>query len=301
MTKKSGPALVLTILFLAALARAQYQARLEGQVLDAQGSPLEKVEVSIVSQRTSSIRFDLKTGKDGRFLQVGLMPGYYLVSFRKSGFAPNSTEVHVGVAGEMKVNVTLQAAGAEAQRTFSAADKLFLKGNELYAKQDFAAASEAYVQAIGVNPGNWGYHLNLGLAYKKMGRSEDALAQFMKAAELNPESYSAEKEAGEALAKAGWFPEARGFYEKAAELSPDDPDAHYNLGVCLVNIGEPEPALAQFEKASELRPDYADAYYQAATILIGQNRIPEAVAALELAPDSPQAGIARQLLQALKK
>ena len=56
---------------------------------------------------------------------------------------------------------------------------------------------------------------------------------------------------------------------------------------------------------AELKPDYIDAYYQIGTIAIGQNKIPEAVAALEkflsLAPDHEKAPVAKQLLEYLKK
>jgi thioredoxin-like negative regulator of GroEL len=54
-----------------------------------------------------------------------------------------------------------------------------------------------------------------------------------------------------------------------------------------------------------LKPDHAEAHFQMATILIGQNKTAEAVASLErflaLAPDHEKAGIARQLLEFLKK
>jgi len=129
-----------------------------------------------------------------------------------------------------------------------------------------------------------------------------ALAAFRKAVELNPESYSANKETGEALGLAKQFAEARPFYEKAIALSPD---AQYNLGVCLVNVGESEAALPRFRKAVEIKPDYAEAYYQMGTILVGQNKVAEACASLEkflaLAPDHEKAGIAKQLLEFLKK
>ena len=63
--------------------------------------------------------------------------------------------------------------------------------------------------------------------------------------------------------------------------------------------------MVQFERAIELKPDFADPYYELGTLLIGQNKVPEAVASLEkflaLAPDHPNAGAAKQLLQALKK
>jgi Tfp pilus assembly protein PilF len=298
-------AIALFVLMSAVSAWPQYQGKIGGRVLDAEGKPIEKAEVTIISQRSSSLRYDLKTDKDGRFMQVGITPGYYMVTIKKPGFAPGSKEVHVGVADMQEVEVNLKSVAAEAEKSYSGADKAFLKGNKLYAEQKYAESAAAYAEAIGLDSANWSYHLNLGLALKKSGKTEEALASFRKAVEINPESYSANKETGESLAKSGQHAEAKGYYEKAAGLSPDDPDAQFNLGVCQINLGESEAALPRFQKAVELRPDFADAYYQMATILIGQNTAPEAKAALEkflaLAPEHEKAAIARQLLDFLKK
>ena len=296
---------VLTFLLAVGATLAQYQSRISGRVLDSSGNPVEKAEVAIISQKTSTVRYESKTDKEGRFVQVGLMPGYFMITVKKAGFAPGSREVKVSIATEEIVEISLKSIEAEAEKTYSAADKLFLKGNKLYAEQKFAEAVVAYGGAVELDPENWGYRLNLGLSQKKAGRPEEALAAFRKAVELNPESYSANKETGEALAITKQFAEARPFYEKAAVLSPDDPDAQYNLGVCLINLGESEGALPRFQKSVELNPDYADAYFQIGTILIGQNKAPEACAALEkflaLAPGHEKAGLAKQLVEYLKK
>jgi tetratricopeptide (TPR) repeat protein len=301
-----GRTLAAFILVLAVAGSwAQTTGRVAGRVHGPDGSPVEKAEVTIVSQRTSSIHYDLKTDKDGRFIQVGLAPGQYLVSAKKAGFAPSSKEIRIKIAEETTCEFTLEPVDTAMQKSLSEADRAFLKGNKLYGEQKFPEAEAAYGEAIGLDPANWAYRLNLGLALKKSAKPEEALAAFRKAAELNPESYSANKETGETLAKAGQFAEAKPFYEKAAGLSPDDPDAQYNLGVCQVNLGESEAALPRFARAVELNPDFADAYYQMATILISQNKVPEAKAALEkflaLAPDHEKAAIARQLLEYLKK
>jgi tetratricopeptide (TPR) repeat protein len=305
MKLKKAAHIALFVLMTAVAAWPQYQGRVTGRVLDPAGNAVEKAEVTLVSQKSAAVHYDLKTDKDGRFVQIGLMPGYYMLTVKKAGFVPGSKEIHVGIAGEEAVEIALRSAAAEAEKSYSAADRAFLKGNKLYAEQKFAEAAAAYGEAIGLNPENWGYHLNLGLARKKQGQLEEALASFREAVELNPESYSANKEAGEALAKADQYAEARPFYEKAAALSPEDPDAQYNLGVCLVNLGESEAALPLFEKTAGLKPDYADAYYQMGTILIGQNKVTEATASLEkfvsLAPEHEKAAIAKQLLEFLKK
>lgn len=305
MTPRKAVFVALTVLVLAASAWPQYQGKVSGKVVDPSGNPLEKAEVSIVSQKSSTVRYEVKTDREGRFVQIGITPGYYMLSVKKSGFVPSSKEIHVGVAGEESVVIALASAEAAAVKSYSAADRAFLAGNKLYAEQKYVEAAASYGQAIALDPANWAYQLNNGLALKKAGKTEEASAAFRKAVELNPESYSANKEAGEALAKAGDFAAAKPFYEKAAGLSPDDPDAQYNFGVCLVNLSDPGGALPRFQKTVELKPDYADAYYQMATILISLNKVPEARNSLEkflaLAPDHEKAGIAKQLLEYLKK
>jgi len=304
MIRKSLLAAVVLVLGLSS-AWAQVQGKIEGRVLGPDGNPLEKVSVSLVSARTSSVHYDLTTDKNGKFRQVGLAPGNYLVSFKMEGFAPASQEIHVGIDETKRFEVQLKTVEAVVLKSLSEGDSLFLKGNKLYADKKFSEAAAAYEEAIARDSGSWQYYLNLGLSYKKLNKPQDSLAAFRKAAELNPESPSANKEIGEALARAGSLAEARPFYEKAVGLSPDDADAHYNLGICLSSTGEPDAALAEFRKTIELKPESADAYYQLGTLLIGQNKIPEAVASLEkfleLAPDHEKAGIARQLIQALKK
>jgi len=295
--------MAIAILFVHAWA--PFQGKISGVVTDKNGTPLEKVNVVITSQRSSSITFKLMTNKDGKFLQIGLEPGYYQVSFKIPGYIPCSQEVRVSISETAKLEVKLEQAEEVLQKNISEADQLFLKGNKFYEEKKYDEAVAAYEEAIKLSQNQWGYYFNLGLASKKLEKRDEATAAFKKALELNPETYSVNKEMGEIFANAGNFEEAKLFYKKAAELSPDDPDASYNLGVCLLNSGESEAALNTFLKTIQLKADYADAYYQIGTLYIGQNRVKEAVESLEkfltLAPNHEKAPLARQLLEYLKK
>jgi tetratricopeptide (TPR) repeat protein len=286
-------------------AQAQIQGKIEGLVRDSEELPVDKVSVTIVSQWSSAVHFEVTTKADGRFIQIGLQPGYYLVSLKKTGFLPVSTEVRVRIDETSRLEIKMKKGSEVLERALSESDSLFLKGNKLYAEKKYEEAAAAYREAIAKSGLQWGYYFNLGLALKKLGRADESKAALLKALEINPESYSVNRELGENLAKAGDFAAASPYYQKAVELSPDDPDAHYNLGVCLVNQGESEAALGSFQKAIQLKDDYADAYYQAATIQISLNKKEEAIQNLEkfvsLAPDHPQAGLARQLLDLLKQ
>ncbi len=267
---------------------------------------MDKAEVTIISQWSASVTYQLRTDNQGRFTQVGLRPGYFIVQVRKQGFMPRSFEVKVSIAEATKIEVKLEKSQEVAERDLSVADKLFLQGNKFYAEKKYIEAAAAYEEAIKLSPSQWGYYFNLGLTYKKMQREEEALKAFQKAQSRNPESFSANKELGESFARREEFDQARVYYEKAVSLSPDDADANYNLGVCWLNLGEREKALAHFKKTVELQKDYVDAYFQLGTIYIGLNQAAEAVANLEtflkLAPLSdPRVETARQLLNVLKK
>ncbi len=304
MLKKPFLAAAIALAF-SVTAWSQVQGKLMGVVRDARGNPVEKASVHVVSTRTTSVSYELTTNKEGRFLQVGIQPGYFQVTVKKDGFMPRTAEARVSLAGETNLEFKLDTADEVALRSVSAADKLFLEGNKLYGEQRYAEAAAAYEAAAGMSQADWGYFLNLGLAYKKLDKRDESVAAFRKAVELSPESYSANKELGEALAKGSAFDEAKKYYQKAVDLSPDDPDARYNLGACLTNTGEQDAALENFRKTAELKADYADAYYQMGTIYIGRNMVPEAVQSLEkfleLAPAHEKAPLAKQLLQYLKK
>lgn len=279
--------------------------RLIGIITDKEGNPLEKVTVTIISVRSSGNKIEVKTNKEGKFSQLGLWPDYYHVSFKKSGFMPVSKEVRVRIAEPTKVEITLEKAQEMMERNLSAADKLFLKGNKLYAGQMYEEAAQAYEGALELSQSQWGYHFNLGLAYKKLEKKEEAIASFKKALELNPESYSINKELGQILAKEGNFEEAKKYFKRATEISDDEPNAFYNLGVCLTNLGDSEGALSFFLKTVQLKDDYADAYYHIGIIFIGQNNVEEAVINLErfleLAPEHEKTNVVKQLLEYLKK
>ena len=276
-----------------------------GTVTDKEGNPQEKVTVTIVSVKSAEKKIEVETNKEGKFSQVGLWPDYYHVTFKKSGFMPVSREVRVSIASPTEMEVVLDIAQDMMERNLSAADKIFLKGNKLYAEQKYDEAIQSYNEALELSQSQWAYYFNLGLAYKKAGREKDAIATFQRALEMNPESYSINKELGQLLALGDHYEEAKKYFTKATEISEDDSDAFYNLGVCLTNLGDQEGALAAFLKTIALKEDYADAYYQIGTLYINQNNVDEAVKNLEkfleLAPEHEKASVSKQLLDYLKK
>jgi tetratricopeptide (TPR) repeat protein len=297
--------IVLFLINICAIYGWSQHGKIIGFVTDKEGNPQEDVTVTISSVKSAAKKVEVKTNKEGKFSQVGLWPDYYHITFKKSGFMPVSREIRVRIAAPTELQIILEKAQDMMERNLSAADKLFLKGNKLYAEQKYDEAIEVYNEALELSQSQWGYYFNLGLAYKKSEKREDASRAFLKAQEMNPESYSVNKELGELLAKEENYEEAKKYYAKAAEISDDDPEALYNLGVCLTNLGDQEGALASFLKTVELKEDYTDAYYQIGTLYINQNNVEEAIKNLEkfleLAPEHEKAPVSKQLLDYLKK
>jgi tetratricopeptide (TPR) repeat protein len=120
-----------------------------------------------------------------------------------------------------------------------------------------------------------GYYNNLGEAFAKTGKSDDAVKAYTQAATLNPEG-------------------AAGYY--------------YNAGAVLTNAGQVDAAIAAFDKCIAADPTKADAYYQKGVDLMGKATLqgdktiaaPGTVEAfkkyLELAPNGPYAEVAKQML-----
>ena len=75
MRVSKAAVIALFVLMSAVSAWPQYQGKICGRILDPDGKPVEKAEVSIVSQKDLDLHYDLKTDKDGRFVQIGIMPG----------------------------------------------------------------------------------------------------------------------------------------------------------------------------------------------------------------------------------
>ena len=143
------------------------------------------------------------------------------------------------------------------------------------AKTDYTEAANAYQKAIALKPADGGYHNNLGQAYVKLGKTDDAIKE----------------------------------YNAAAQADPTNAAMYYfNLGAILTNSNKPDDAIAAFDKALAVDPTRADAYYWKGVNLLAKattkdNKMvaPQGTAEalnkyLELQPDGKYSSAAKELL-----
>jgi Ca-activated chloride channel family protein len=121
--------------------------------------------------------------------------------------------------------------------SFAQADKMIIKkGNEAYAKKDFASAVASYKKAIEKDPADAVAQYNLGNALYKSNKAEDALGAYENAlagsrtAEDKSRSFYNK---GVVLQNNKKLPECIDAYKNALKLNPDDEDARQNLQKAL--------------------------------------------------------------------
>jgi len=137
---------------------------------------------------------------------------------------------------------------------------------------------------------------NLGLAYYRAGRREEAAAMYERAVEANPNNAAARDNLAAAYNGIaaryygmGRRDEAIAMYKKAIELDPRNADLCNDLANSYYGSGRREEAAIFYKKAIELRPDFAAAYSNLANVYDDIGRRDEAIAmykkAIELKPD----------------
>jgi tetratricopeptide (TPR) repeat protein len=115
-----------------------------------------------------------------------------------------------------------------------------------------------FLEAFGV-PLKFEDYFNRGADLYQRDKYELALEAFDKAIELKPDYAAAWYNRGVILDKLGRYDEALEAYDKVIELKPDDTDAWYNRGFVLDEFGRYDEALEAYDKVIKLKPDYTAA------------------------------------------
>jgi TolB-like protein/Flp pilus assembly protein TadD len=121
---------------------------------------------------------------------------------------------------------------------------------------------------------------NLGVAYVRAGRLDEAVTQFRKTIEMDDSFYPAHREYGLALELQGQIPEAIAHYEKAAALT-DDPIPLGALARIYGIAGRKAEAKKIFEQLRGLREQRYTAAYALALAALGVGDKSEALHWLE--------------------
>lgn len=122
-------------------------------------------------------------------------------------------------------------------------------GEELYDRQRYGEAKEAYKRAIDIEPRNGWSHFALAHIYHKLGCERRAVLANRQAIILEPRNQTYRDGLGWMLINTGRYGEAAGVYEEALRLEPKQATARTRLGICYVSLGRIEAGVQAFEQA----------------------------------------------------
>jgi tetratricopeptide (TPR) repeat protein len=142
-------------------------------------------------------------------------------------------------------------------------------------------------------PEDAGVHNNLGNAFARFGRLDEAVAHFRRAVLLSPEFAEAHNNWGHALLDLRNPKSAALSFRRAIELKAGFAEAHDNLGSALLELGQPDEALASFRRAIEIEPQFYEAHNNLGNAWLELGSIDNALAsyrrALEINPQFAEA------------
>lgn len=308
---------------------------IRGKVTDAEGNPIEGVTIRIEGMEVAR-KYSVETDAKGEYYHGGVTrQGTYRVIAQKEGYqsafaegVQSSTDrrseqglvdftLQRGQSGPLLFELTdeqieemkADAENAERRQKSAAEVRLNLdQGLQFFNQGEYEQALTVFNAALELDDQQPALWANVGNAHSKLNQNEQAVEAYQKAIDLAPEDPTLYQNMGGLYASMGDTEKARELYQKAVSLSAygDPKDAavnYYNMGVTFINSGKSEEAIEALNKALEADPGYAEAHYQLGISMLGTGQMEESAdhlkKYLELAPQGPNAEVAKQLVEQL--
>lgn len=146
-------------------------------------------------------------------------------------------------------------------------ESLGLLANLALAHHKPEMARELLERATQLRPGNGLLRMNLGVAYSKLGRLDDALAELHRAVRFRPQDGMVHFNLGEVQFAKGLHNDAGHSYQRAIHLRPNFTPARYRFARLLEASGAINAAVVAYQKLLELEPKRDDAYVDLGNVL----------------------------------
>jgi tetratricopeptide (TPR) repeat protein len=301
--------LLIGLALLSVPAEAQYGTA-KGKVVDTQGNGVPDVDMVVDYLGELTLQYELKTTKNGDYIQAGLTTGRYRFTAKKEGFAPAFVEHRITLGGRTAVPdiilKTMDEIAIEQGRPTPTMMRRFTEGVKLANAGKYDEAEALFKQLQEEAPNVPEIYQNLAFVYVKQKDWSNAEASFLKTLELRPGDSQATSGLASVYMETGREEEAQELVSQAIGDNPEDAAAQFNRAVFLVNSGETAEAIPAFEAALASDPTMAEAHFHLGTLLVGQGKIPEALQHLEtylsMDPKNEQnIATANGLIAALKK
>jgi tetratricopeptide (TPR) repeat protein len=311
-------ALVLALALTGAL-RAAGEGRIIVTITDDGGAPVEGAKVSLARAGTG-YKLEKVSDKKGQVMLLVLdATQEYQIHIEKAGYGPYDGPAKPKLGDTLRLSYTLPkvaapAPAADAPKELSGADQAILAYNEAVTALrggNVAGALPSLEKAASLNPSLPDAQMALADVYLDLKRYGDALAAVDRFLALKPGDAQGLRARYDALKGAGDNDKAREALEALFAADPKNPETavrFFNEGAERARSGSLEDAAKFFEKAVQIAPadpKFAKAHYVLGLSYAKDDTKKEAAkqhlqAFLQMAPNDPDAGTAKEMLAYLK-
>lgn len=289
--------------------------RLGGTVSDLEEKPLEGVKLTLQFSDNPNLKFETTSNKKGEWSFLGLGTGNWTLTAVITGYMPQDKTLYVSqLSQNPKIVVHLQkvtkGAGIVAdEATFA----ILEKGNQLFKDAKYDEAIASYQEFLDKNPNLYQVQLSIADCYREKGDFDKATELYKSVTEhakLDPtlgKEMTAKALAGigNCYLKQGKLSEAQDLFRQSIENSPKDEILAYNVGEIYFSNQAWDDALKYFNLAAQIKPDWPDPYLKLGYVYLNKPDNPKAIESFEkfltLEPEGNRAGLARNILNVIKK
>ncbi|MEA2603325.1 MAG: hypothetical protein QOF89_4317 [Acidobacteriota bacterium] len=319
--RRAALSAIVFALSLAGALHAAGEGRVIGTVLDEANVPLEGVKATLIREGTG-YKLEKVSDKKGQFMLLVLdATQQYQLRLEKPGYKPYEGPLKPKLEDTLRVSFTLAkdqpAANPNAPKELSGSDKAILAYNEgvnLLKSNDLKGAAPKFEQAVSFNPELAEAHGALTELYLELGRNPEALAAADRFLALKPNDPRGLRARYDALKATGDGDKARATLQDLLAADPRGEGTavrYFNEGAELTRAGKFDEAATWFEKVVDIspaEPKFAKAHYVLGLSYAKEEK-DEAKKArarqelqtfLQMSPNDPDAGTAKQLLDYLK-
>lgn len=150
------------------------------------------------------------------------------------------------------------------------------EGSKALEEGRYDAAAQAFAKAVEADPGDYGSHFNLALAYGFLHKDAEGIAEYRKTLELKPGLYEAQLNLGILYMRQKNPGDAAPLFEEAAAQKPDRFQPRFSLAEAELQSGAPDKAEENYRQALALDPKSAAAEAGLAHSLARQEKLADA-------------------------
>jgi tetratricopeptide (TPR) repeat protein len=294
------------------------KGRINGTIVDSEGNPIEGATIIAHSLKYKETKVKGSSDAKGNWAIGGLGTGYWRITATKPGYGSSFVELNVSqVKRNPPIAFTLKKAkGAAIFLVDEEARAALDQGNQLMQEKQYDEAIAIFQQLLDTYPTAYQVRLNLGECFMKKEEIDKAEEQFYHVLEAiktefmeykkDPDSSSKALSAlAQVSLKKNDLKSAQDYFAQALEISPTDEVLAYNVGEIYFANQEIDTAITYFQKAVEIKEDWSPPYLKLGYAYLNKGVNEKALEYLEkfleLDPESPDAPVAQEFINMLKK